>query len=221
MERISFADLLAVPPGATYYHSDQSGLDAQAPVPWEVRVGGSWAFSDDTVLALDLSVYGPLGSETDPIHAIGQTAPDTETGNPPQVGTFVVTDWWSELTANASIGFDTVLFDVVPFRVGAFTNLSAAPPVDGPSNALRPTSIDMFGVTGAVGIRSGGYDVAIGAALLMGSGTGYRMNDFADPAVSETYLPTDVSARTIYFFLSGAKRAAGRLARDVYDEVAD
>lgn len=217
-ERRSFADLLATDPIATFFHSDQGDLRSDFRVPWELRVGGSYSPFDDFVAALDVSLYGPLGSDTDPVVVAGGAQPDVETGDTPQPGIFAVSQYASEVTFNVSAGIETVIAGVVPLRAGVFTDLSAAPPIEGPTDQYRPAHVDGYGASLSVGVRTGGYDVAIGAAGLIGFGTGLRLNPAPgiDPT-PQTYLPADVESRSIYFFLSGAKRAASRLARDVYE----
>lgn len=218
-ERRSFADLLATDPVATFFHSDQSGLGSTFRIPMEIRIGASYQVMESLIAALDVSVYMPVGSEDDPISLVGPAAPEPITGDTPQPGVLMVTDYHSELAFNVSAGVDTLIAEVVPFRVGVFTDLSAAPSIDGPSDRYAPARVNGYGATLSVGVQSGGYDLAIGAAGLLGTGRGLALNPAPgfDP-VPETFVPTDVRSRSVYFFLSGAKRAASRLARDVYDE---
>lgn len=218
-ERLIFADLMASPPGATFFVSDQGDLESEAPVPWELRLGARWSPSDAFMGALDVSIYGPVGSEEDPVHAIGAPDPEPPTGNTPQPGIFVVNDYRSELAFNVSLGMETIVAETVPIRAGVFTDLSAAPEVGGPTDVYAPAHVDGYGASLSVGITTEGYDLAIGAAALLGYGRGLRLNPQPglDPT-PQTYLPTDVETRSVYFFLSGAKRAASRLARNVYDE---
>jgi long-chain fatty acid transport protein len=175
-DRRSFADLIGVPATATFFLSDQKDLDSESPIPWEVRVGGSYRHDDDSAIALDVSLYGAVGSEDDLVQAVGDGEPDPVTAETPQEGDYVVSDYYSRITANASLGFETTIADVVPFRAGVFTDFSAAPPIDGPSGIYAPAHVDSYGASLSVGLSSGGYDLAIGAAGSIGSGTGYRRN---------------------------------------------
>ncbi len=217
-ERRSYADLLAADPIATFFYSDQDDLDSESPVPLEVRVGVSYTHSEAFVATLDASVYAPVGSENDLVHQIGQPDPEPTTGDTPQPGILAVTDYRRELTFNASIGMETIIADAVPIRAGLFTDFSSAPPIDGPTDQYAPARVNGYGASLSVGIRAEGYDLAIGAAGLLGFGRGLRLNPDPGGPIPETFLPTDVETRAVYFFLSGAKKAASRLARNVYDE---
>ena len=217
-ERRSFADLFSMPPSATFFHDDQGDLPAESPIPWEVRLGAAYRADDNFSVAMDLSVYGPNGTAKQPIAAIGVPDPDPETGDIMQPGDFVVQSWHRELTANLSVGIETLIADTVPLRAGLFTNFSAAPAIEGPTNQYAPNDVDTFGTTLSVGLRSGDYDIALGAAAMYGQGDALRINPDPFGPVADTYLPTTAESRTIYFFLSGAKRAVSRLGRNVYDE---
>jgi hypothetical protein len=218
-ERRSFADLLAAEPIATFFHSDQAGLDSTYRVPMEVRVGTSFAPSETFIAALDVSVYAPVGSESDPVELVGRPSPEPGTGETPQAGILAITDYHSVWTFNVSAGIETMIADAVPLRAGVFTDLSGAPRIEGPTDRYAPAHVNQYGASLSVGIRSGGYDLAIGAAGVIGFGRGLALNPNPgfDPT-PQTFLPTDVESRSIYFFLSGAKKAVSRLARNAYDE---
>ncbi|MEM9193056.1 MAG: hypothetical protein AAGF12_28030 [Myxococcota bacterium] len=218
-ERRSFADLLADPPAATFFRSDQGGLDSSSPIPWELRLGASYTHGPDFHVALDVSVYGPVGSEDDPVVPFGFADPDPITGEVPQPGIFAVQQYHANVTANMSLGMETVIAGVVPVRAGVFTDFSAAPDVPEASDILGPDQVNHYGASLSVGLRAGGYDLSVGAAVVYGRGEGYRLNPQPglDPT-PETYLAADVESRTVYFFISGAQQAAGRLAKSVYDE---
>jgi hypothetical protein len=88
-----------------------------------------------------------------------------------------------------------------------------------------PADIDRFGAALSVGIVASGYDVSIGAAGLYGRGDALAYNtnvadDPSDPAYF-SYVPTRVTDQTVFVFISGAKRAAQRLAKQTYKKVED
>jgi len=223
-ERRSFADLLAEPPVlpyATFYRSDQGELTASAPIPWEIRAGAAYVDGNLTV-ALDASLYGPLGSEDDPVEPYEGLVPDPMSGAVPQPGDFAIQGYYAEMTGNVAIGVDTLIEEVVPIRAGLFTNFSAAPPITGPRNYYALANIHGVGATLAVGVRSGAYDVSVGALASISRGDGLRRNPNAgSPPQPEQYLPTDVEERTLYFFVTGHRAAVSGLARGVYDEYID
>jgi len=218
-ERRSYADLMAAPdPIATFFASDQNDLESESPIPWEVRLGAAYRHDENFTAVLDLSLHGPIGSEAAPVLPFGAPGPEPVTGETPQPGDYLVQELRSELTANVSLGMESIIAEVVPLRAGLFTNFSAAPSVEGPSDTYGPANVDGFGASLSVGIRSGGYDLAVGAAGVMGSGRGYRTNPDPGGVVPERYLPADVESQTLYFFLTGHKSAISRLAREVYNE---
>lgn len=220
-ERISFADLLAEPATALLLFDEQKGLGANAPIPFELRVGASFQATEDTLLALDLSVHGPRGSADDRYRTYGAPAPDPVTGNTPLPGLFVEEDAYRTTEVNLSVGFEQVIRDSVPLRVGFFTDRSAAPAIDGPTDVFQVAQVDRYGATFTLGWLAGGFELSVGAAALFGRGTGLRVNPDAGGAIPETYLPTDVRDRTVYFFVSGYKRAATVLGRQAWNAVRD
>src|SRR5690606_32499836 len=121
-------------------------------------------------------LYGPVGSASDPIRRLSGFQADPATGDAPQPGRFEVTDWHRALTANVSVGAEAVLAETVPVRVGAFTNFSAAPSIDGPSDTYGPDAVNAYGATASVGVRADGYDLNLGVAGSLGRGDGYRLN---------------------------------------------
>ncbi len=215
MERRILADTLASPAYATLAFGDQRGLSGAAPIPWELRVGASYAPSEALLFGADLSVVGGVGSRAQPLRRFGDPEPDPETGFVPEPGDYVVRDLWRRPVVNVSVGMEAVLGGVVPLRLGFFTDRSAAPTIEGPTDVYQPVDIDRYGATASVGFRSGDYDLSLGAAVLYGRGRGLRTNPFGPTDPDATYLPTDVQDRTVYFFVSGARRAAKRLARRV------
>ncbi len=207
-ERTSFADQLASPPYATYALSDQSGLSASSPIPWELRFGMSWAHSEAFMVAADVSMHGP--SDVTPV---GSPAADAN-GFTPQFGKLWAQSYGRSAQVNLSVGIDALIADVFPIRVGFFTDRSAAPAIIGPTDTYAPADVNRYGATLAVGYRSGRYDVSVGAALLFGQGTALAPADG-----SFAYEPRDLRDRTIYFFVSGAQRSLGRFAQRVYDNI--
>ncbi len=218
-ERRTLADLLADPGYATFFRSDQDDLDVDSPVPWELRLGVAWRASSVTSAAFDVSLVGPYGSEDDPVQVLSGLQPDDVTGDTPQPGVFVVQSLRAQPVLNFAMGVETSLFDIIPLRAGVFTNFSPAPAIEGPSFAYAYDDVDTFGASLSVGVRTEGYDVNVGAAGVIGSGTGYRLNPRpGDGDVFEPYLPTDVHAQTLYVFITGHMAALRRAARTVYRE---
>lgn len=213
-ERRAFADTLAAPSYATLFESEDKSLSAASPIPFEVRLGTSYAINASTLVALDVSLAVPVGGR---VQAFGQPAPDPVTGDTPQPGLFVTDTFEREIVVNGAVGVEAVAAGVVPIHVGVYTDLSGAPSIDGPTDFYVHDDVDRFGGTFSIGYRSEDYDLSVGVAALFGFGTGLRTNPNPgfDPT-PEAYLPTDVRERTIFFFISGAQATVSRLARHVY-----
>ena len=214
-DRRSFADLLSVPPYATYSSTVARGLPAAQPIPWELRVGTSWSPNDAITVAADVSVYGrPPRART-----FGSPDPDPITGAVPQPGDYFVQSWRRRANFNVSLGFEGVVAERVPLRFGVFTDRSAAPDVPAETNVYAHPQVNRYGASFSIGYRSGRYDLNVGTAVLYGRGDALRTNPFGpdDPPAS-TYLRADARERAVYFFLSGARQAATRYASEVVRE---
>lgn len=197
---------------------EQEDLSGDLPLPWQLRVGASHRFTPDYRMALDLAVYAPIGSESDPVDTFGGEV-DPVTGEVPSPGQFIAREWYANMTANVALGFDAMIADLVPLQAGVFTDFSAAPGIDGPSPVYRSPQVHGFGASVAGGIHRGDFDVQVGAAGVFGWGTGLGTNPDANAPVSERYLPRSVERYTLYFFISGTERAAESLVRELLREI--
>ncbi|MCA9615275.1 MAG: outer membrane protein transport protein [Myxococcales bacterium] len=213
-DRRSFADLLASPPYATYSLTEAKGLSAAQPIPWELRVGASWAPSDALTLALDVSTYGRVRRA----QVFGTPEADPLTGAVPQPGDYVVQTTRRRTNVNVSFGVEAVVANKVPLRFGFFTDRSAAPDVPAQTDVYTHPQVNRYGASFSVGYRSERYDVSVGTAVLYGRGDALRTNPFGPDDPTSTYLRADARERAVYFFLSGARQAASRYARTVYQE---
>ncbi|HJL27385.1 MAG TPA: hypothetical protein RMH80_34520, partial [Polyangiaceae bacterium LLY-WYZ-15_(1-7)] len=156
-DRRSFADTLASPAYATYFNADQGGLPAASPIPWELRIGASWAATPALLFAADVSLYGRSGGPDEPIRPFGTPEPDPETGDLPQAGDYLATSWYRQYNVNVSVGMEGVIAGRVPVRLGFFTDRSSAPPIEGPTDRYRIEHVDRYGATASVGYRSDDY----------------------------------------------------------------
>lgn len=194
---------------------DQEGLSGDAPAPWQLRFGVSHAFNDTLALAGDLALYSPIGSANSPIQTFGPATEDPITGDVPSPGLFIPREWYANITANVSVGLDAMIAEVVPLQAGIFTDLSAAPSIDGPSGVYAPPQVHGIGASLAGGFHRGDFDVQVGAAGVVGWGTGLGTNPDRDAPPEEAYLPISVRRHAIYFFISGTERAAAGLVREL------
>jgi hypothetical protein len=188
----------------TFDRSSYEAEEVNAAMPANARVGLAYAFSDTSLVAADGSVYLPI--EYTPEHPLVRLP----------LGSVFTDNLWvasfeRRLTTNANVGFETLLFERVPLRVGAFTNFSSAPDVVPGTEPMQP-SVDMFGGSFAVGYRDEGYDISIGAAGMRGLGHALAFN--ADPLAPEPYSRQRYEQTAVYLYLAGAKKAAGTAARE-------
>ncbi len=197
---------------------EQDDLSADYPLPWQLRLGASHAFTEDLRLALDFALYSPIGSAGNPVETFGAEE-DPVTGEEPSPGRFIASEWHANITANVAVGLDVLIADVVPLQAGIFTDLSAAPSIDGPSAIYQPPQVHGFGMSLAGGIHRGDFDVQIGAAGVFGWGTGLGTNPDPNALPSEAYLPRSVQRYTLYFFISGTERAAASLVREILGDL--
>ncbi|HEU4580036.1 MAG TPA: hypothetical protein VFS67_17380 [Polyangiaceae bacterium] len=213
-ERITFGADEPDAPAPTYFRSRQPA-SARSPIPWEVRIGGAY-LHDDFTLALDVLLHGPTGSAQHPVVAVGAPASDEAFGRPPSMPFLLPTSYYTHFTGNVALGVEGAIADVVPWAAGVFTDLSAAPSIDGPSNSYAWPDVDRFGVSASLGLRQKGYNLQIGGSLVLGSGDALVVDSEAD---AFTYTPSHWRERTFLFFLSGYQRALEDVAQSAVDSV--
>jgi hypothetical protein len=194
----------------TFFNATQRNLPAHYPMPWEVRLGGSYKPYPWFTLALDASLYGPTGSADRPVIAIGKRDPNPETGAVPGVGRFELERWHRLTSGNVAVGGELVLWELVTVRAGLFTSLSAAPAVPRRSANYFAPDIHRFGGAFSAGVTASGYDLSLGVAGLFGRGDAmaYDTADTASP-----YHRTVVHEGTLFVFLTGMRNAISKLAK--------
>jgi long-chain fatty acid transport protein len=185
---------------------DESGLSPHcsgAGLPAHGRLGLAYVVNETMLVAADASIWLPL-SYTDDSPLV--------TSFPLFTDNYFVRVFDRELTTNFNAGFESMLGEVVPFRFGVFTNLSSAPEPEAGAVAMQP-AVDMYGVSTAVGFRDEGYDISVGAAFMRGIG---HAQAYRPPDVNEDvpYSVERFEQTAVYFYLAGAKKAAGRAVRD-------
>jgi long-subunit fatty acid transport protein len=205
--------LVTMPGGGTaqgnFAEARNGHLPADEPFPWELRGGISYGPTADFTVSWDLSVYGKNGNTSHPIRAIGRRNPAPDTGLVPRAGDYAVDAWHTKMTANVSIGTEYIVYDALVFRGGVFTDLSAAPNLPSASATYRPADIHRFGAALSMGLVSSGYDVSLGAVARLGYGDAMS---FASSGGALPYQRTGAQEHTVYVFLTGARKAIGKLA---------
>lgn len=202
---------------ASYFEVDEKGLGSSAPPAAEARIGASYRPNDIVLAAADLSVYLPNGTKRNPVKAVGTPPIDEATQQAADPGLFYATEWRRKTGFNASAGVELTLPKGITIRTGLFTDLSSAPAIKQRSLVYSDPDIDRYGGALSVGFDNGGYDLAIGASGSYGRGDAYAFDADAEADFAEPYVRTSVEDRTVFIFLSGAKKALTRVAKRTVD----
>lgn len=216
-ERTVSAVALPQDQSAIYVGDEQDGLSAHDPLPWELRVGTSWAPNYRLMFALDVSVNGRRGSRKDPVVTLKRREAEGDQ-DLLEVGDFFLETWYGKRTGNVAWGVEYRIRDLIILRSGLFTDLSGAPNVPKTSDIYRPSDVNRLGATLSVGVLTRGYDFSLGATTTVGWGNTLAL---APDAVDSRYVRTTMREETLFVFLSGARSAAGKLAEDAYKRVRD
>lgn len=209
-DREVVADAVEEPARGTFFESIDNDVTARDPIPWEFRLGTSYAATADFVVAFDASLYGRTGRASDPVRAIGARDPNPETGRVPRVGDLSLESWYRPMTANASLGSEYIIYDAIVFRGGLYTDFSAAPSLPAVSSRYLPSDIHRFGLTLSVGFVTRGYDISLGAIGRIGFGEAMA---FSADDPNARYVRTSARESTLYVFLTGVRSTVNRLAR--------
>jgi long-subunit fatty acid transport protein len=191
--------------------------DVDSKTPFSVRLGGAFV-SDrrNLTLSLDITLHGPLTYNPYGVTDPAEVVPEKNIQDLP-AGYAVVGQIERRALANVNLGaeFRIKSWDL---RTGFFTNFSSAPVVERSSFAQLP-SVDMFGVTLAVGYRWAKSYFSLGVLYSFGSGT---ISTIAPPPPGQpelAFAPTPERRDYIYLYLEGAARALGDAAIEVKDRI--
>jgi hypothetical protein len=193
---------------------DVRAVGASLPLPWELRLGATWLHYPETLVTIDLSLFGAAGEE-------GERAENRE----PMVGdygaeygAFVPGSPRRRAALRGAVGFQTVVADVLPVRGGLFFERSSAPQVLNMSDVYGPDRVDIAGAALSVGVRTGGYDFSVGGIAVLGWGQGYalqRATDFDAPA---RYVATDLDDLLFMVFVGGANNVVKQLVDTILND---
>ena len=179
-------------------------INADRPIPWELRLGATWFPTRDSLLTADLTIHGSADIRL--INDPGVPRPRlmaTKTDLGPSV--------------RAAIGGELFARKRVPIRGGIFIYRSGLPDVPERSDSYEASDLNTLGASFSVGwILSDGHELSFGIAGTYATGEGSAL-DQTDPA-GASYLATPVSETTALVFMSGGKRAFKRLAKRIYKE---
>jgi hypothetical protein len=183
-----------------------SDLEYNLPTPWELRFGVGYLAHGGELISVDLSIFGPVGSMDDPL-------PLVETDNL-NFGLLVPRATYRRPSLRGALGFEAEITEIFPIRGGIFFERSSAPEVLTVSPVYVRDRVDRVGLALSVGIRSGGYDIAIGSSATLGMGEALGVNRAED---SVEYYAADVTDMRIMIFLGGGKHAVRQLVQSVFD----
>jgi len=181
-------------------------LDYNLPTPWELRFGLGYLANGGGLISIDLSIFGPAGSREDPLPLI-----ETDNLN---YGLLVPRASYRRPALRGALGFEGQITDVFPIRGGIFFERSSAPEVLTTSSVYVRDRVDRVGVAFSVGVRTGGYDIAIGSSGTLGTGEALGVTR-ADAEVG--YYAADVTDMRLMVFLGGGKHAVRQLVGSVFD----
>jgi len=198
--------------GTGRFVGSQQDTDPSLPEPLEIRLGAAYRPRENWRLAFDFSFYGPLGSKDNPVSLFGDVAVDPVTGTAPDPGRYFADSYYTRPWFNFALGMETVVADIMPVSFGVYTDLSPAPFIDGPSDTLTQPHIDSVGLTGVVGVRTGGLNVAVGVAVVLGWGS---MLTASRAGAALAYVPRAIDEQAVYIFFTGYMSAAEEIAQQV------
>jgi hypothetical protein len=188
---------------------ERDELDYHLPTPWELRFGLGYLAHGGTLISIDLSVFGPMGSPSNPM-------PMVETDNP-GYGLLVSRAMYRRFALRGALGFEAELTDITPVRGGIFFERSSAPEVLSVSEVYVRDHVDRVGAALSVGFRSSGYDVAFGTSATLGTGESMALIRGASSAGPPNYRAADVQDMRLMVFIGGGKHAVRQLVQSVFE----
>jgi hypothetical protein len=113
----------------TFELVEQRGLRVRMPIPWMVRAGIGYHATNSLTLAFDVTLHGAIGARR-----ILPGANEEALARTP----FMPVDTRRMATLDAALGAEWVMRDGVTWRVGVFTNRSAAPRIPDTTSRVPP-----------------------------------------------------------------------------------
>jgi hypothetical protein len=190
--------------------ADVGGAGAALPMPWELRMGVTWLKPPDTLVTIDLSLFGPVGSRTDPLPLIKDDAAP--------LGVLIPQETYRLASLRGAIGFETAIGGVVPVRGGLFFERSSAPPIQPMTNVYAVDHIDSAGLAFSIGLRAGRYDLSVGTTAVVGSGQGLALTRSSDLDAPPTYHATRVRDTLLMIYVGGARSAVKQIAQTMFED---
>jgi hypothetical protein len=202
--------LTRVGPDPTSIELDRKdGLPANVAIPVELRMGVTVREPEETLLTLDVSLFGPVGDESDPRPLVRSDAVP--------LGVFVPRETYRRAALRGALGFETAVANIFPLRGGLFFERSSAPPVLARSDFYVRDHIDTVGVALSLGFRWGGYDLAVGSTAVFGWGEALALRRDEDFGSDPRYEGTDLHMWSLMVYVGGAKSAVKQLVQTLLE----
>jgi hypothetical protein len=186
------------------------GAGAALPMPWELRMGVTWLRPPDTLITIDLSLFGPVGSRTNPLPLVKDDAA--------QLGVLIPQQTYRRASLRGAIGFETAIGGLVPVRGGLFFERSSAPPISPTSDVYALDHIDSAGLAFSLGLRAGRYDLSVGTTAVVGSGQGLALTRSSDLDAAPTYHATRVKDTLLMIYVGGARSAMKQIVQTMFED---
>ena len=199
----------AGPAPTTIDRQRETNLEVHMPLPWELRMGVTVLQPEETLLTLDVSLFGGEGDPSDP-------KPLVVPKNVP-LGAFVPAETYRRTALRGAIGFESVVSNKLPLRGGLFFERSSAPPVLSISDVYTRDHVDTMGASLSVGWRFAGYDLSVGSTAVLGWGEAFALRRDADFAAEARYEAARVRTAAIMVFVGGAKSAMKQLVQTLLE----
>ena len=189
----------SAPATTTVVYRDEE-LEANLPIPLELRTGLQYWPIEKVMLALDAMFYGPVRS--------GQRAKSDS--SVPIGGLFYDNDTARRAIGNVAIGGDFFITKKVMIETGFFTDFSSAINIPANPDRFYNPQINRYAGTVSIGLDVGGVSLAVGATFLYGKGPATGV--FIDrDNLATGYVRTEASSRSVFLHVTGATRAVSSL----------
>lgn len=182
------------------------GLAADSFEPLDLRLGIAWTPAPQMTIAFDASYHFPTFDPYERLHL------PSEDEQRLLFDDLFVSKVRRRPVLNFNVGFECTIAEKWPLRVGAFTNFSAAPPLDPVDASLE--RVDVLGGTFSLGYHFEGFTLNFGflGSVGWGQAQAYDISGLGDP-----YVERDARQEMFYFFLSGAQQIVTQTLDDLIE----
>jgi hypothetical protein len=183
-----------------YFYDDK--VQANLPIPMELRGGLQYWPAEKVMLAVDAMFYSPVRS--------GQRAKVPQSASTNLTGLFFDNNTARRAIGNVAIGGDFFISKKVMIETGFFTDFSSAINIPANPDQYYNPQINRYAGTVSIGLNVAGVALAVGSTFLYGTGpaTG-AIVDANNLGVG--YIRTEASSRSIFLHITGATQAVAQI----------